>query len=45
MMQDIIIIGGRDGLYYCFPNEKAIVAKARLATEEMYKLYKGRVLK
>ncbi len=42
---DIISIGNKDALYYCFPKEKAIVAKARLATEEMYKLYKARILK
>lgn len=40
-MGDVICIGNRRELYYCFPkNKKDIVAKARLATEEMYKLYK-----
>ena len=43
-MGDIISIGGSDCLYYCFPKEKAMVAKARLAAEELYKLYKSRVL-
>ena len=36
---DVISIGVKDGLYYCFPKDKTIpVAKARLATEELYKL-------
>lgn len=36
---DVICIGDRDVLYYCFPKDKRIpVAKARLATEELYKL-------
>lgn len=39
---DIISIGTRDGLYYCFPQGGQSVAKARLATEEMYKLCKSR---
>ena len=43
-MGDIISIGGSDCLYYCFPKEKAMVAKARLAAEELYKLYKSRAL-
>ena len=35
----MISIGDKDGLYYCFPKDKTIpVAKARLATEELYKL-------
>ncbi len=33
---DIIGIGGHDKLYYCFPKEDAIVAKARFATEELF---------
>ena len=41
---DIISIGNHDGLYYCFPKDQTSVAKARLATEEMYKLYKSRKL-
>ena len=41
---DIISIGNQDGLFYCFPKEQTSVAKARLATEEMYKLYKSRKL-
>lgn len=36
---DMICIGGKDALYYCFPkNTGDIVAKARLATEEIYKI-------
>lgn len=37
---DMICIGDTRYQYYCFPKdqEKAIVAKARLATEEMYKI-------
>jgi len=37
---DIISIGNRAALFYCFPKcEGDVVTKARLATEEMYKLY------
>lgn len=36
---DVICIGNKDVLYYCFPKDKTVpVAKARLATEELYKL-------
>ena len=36
---DMICIGDMKSLYYCFPkNTGDIVAKARIATEEMYKL-------
>ena len=35
---DIISIGNRDGLYYCFPKDNTPVLKARLAAEELYKL-------
>ena len=41
---DIIGLGTKEALYYCFPKTQTSVAKARLATEEMYKLYKSRVL-
>ena len=41
---DTICIGDNDRLYYCFPRGNAMVAKTRLATEEMYKLYKTRAL-
>ena len=37
---DIICIGDRETQYYCFPKDKTPVAKARLATEELYKLQK-----
>ncbi|MBQ8269350.1 MAG: 1-acyl-sn-glycerol-3-phosphate acyltransferase [Clostridia bacterium] len=37
---DVISIGNHSALYYCFPKEDTTsVTKARLATEEMYKLY------
>lgn len=43
---DVICIGDNNTLYYCFPqNGGDVVAKSRLAVEEMYKLYKSRVLK
>ncbi len=35
---DIIGIGNRELLYYCFPKEKISVAKTRIATEEIYKI-------
>ena len=39
---DVIGLGNRDGLFYCFPKAEddrfVPVAKARLATEEMYRL-------
>ena len=41
---DVICIGNNDRLYYCFPQGGDVVAKTRLATEEMYKLYKARQL-
>ena len=38
---DVISIGNLDTLYYCFPQDCSIpVSKARLATEELYKLVK-----
>ena len=38
---DVISIGNHDVLYYCFPKgEKDVVTKARLATEEIYKIAK-----
>lgn len=40
---DVICIGDSKVLYYCFPKDCGdIVAKTRLATEEMYKLLKNR---
>ena len=42
---DVICIGDNDTLYYCFPKGGGdVVAKTRLAAEEMYKLYKSRKL-
>ena len=35
---DVICIGNKDRLYYCFPKERDVVAKARMATEELYKM-------
>ena len=39
---DVICIGNRDALYYCFPKGGDVVAKTRLAAEELYKLKKQR---
>lgn len=35
---DVICIGDRDCLYYCFPEQAGVVAKTRLATEELFKI-------
>ena len=36
---DVICIGNTDVLYYCFPRgERDVVAKTRLATEELYRI-------
>jgi len=41
---DVICIGDNTMLYYCFPQGSGdVVAKARLATEELYKLQKQRI--
>ncbi|MBO4940108.1 MAG: 1-acyl-sn-glycerol-3-phosphate acyltransferase [Clostridia bacterium] len=37
---DVICIGDKEYFYYCFPKQKDVVAKARLAAEELYKLRK-----
>ena len=37
---DIICIGGKDALYYCFPKKPDVVAKTRIAVEELYKINK-----
>ena len=43
---DVICIGTNDVLYYCFPqNAGDVVAKTRLAAEELYKLKKRRPAK
>lgn len=40
---DMICIGNHDALYYCFPKGSGdVVAKARLAAEELYKMKKIR---
>lgn len=39
---DIICIGNNDVLYYCFPKGGDVVAKTRIAAEELYKLKKRR---
>lgn len=41
---DVICIGSGDALYYCFPKAVGdVVAKTRLATEELYKSQEGKV--
>lgn len=35
---DVICIGNKDALYYCFPKDNTPVAKTRMAAEELYKL-------
>ena len=43
---DMICIGNKDALYYCFPKGGGdVVAKTRLAAEELYKLKKRRRVK
>ncbi len=39
---DVICIGNSDALYYCFPKCGDVVAKTRMAAEELYKLKKQR---
>ena len=40
---DMICIGNQEALYYCFPKGSGdVVAKTRIATEELYKLKKQR---
>ena len=39
---DVICIGDNDRLYYCFPKGGDVVAKTRLAVEELYKRSKSR---
>ena len=41
-ISDVICIGNHDALYYCFPKDGDVVAKTRLAAEELYKLKKRR---
>ena len=35
---DVICIGDKDKLFYCFPASKDVVAKTRIAVEEIYKM-------
>ncbi len=35
---DVICIGNHDTLYYCFPKGSDVVAKTRIAAEELYKM-------
>ncbi len=37
---DVICIGENDRTYCCFPKEKNVVTKPRLAVEELYKMSK-----
>jgi len=40
---DVISIGNKEAVYYCFPKDKSVpVAKARLAAEELYKYTKSK---
>ena len=39
---DVISIGNKDVLYYCFPSGGDVVTRTRLAAEELYKLKKHR---
>ena len=39
---DMIGIGDNEFSYFCFPKENVSVTKARLATEELYKMKKQR---
>ncbi len=39
---DVICIGNKDALYYCFPKARDVVAKTRIAAEELYKLKRRR---
>ena len=41
-MGDVIGIGDNEFSYFCFPNKNVSVTKARLATEELYKMKKVR---
>lgn len=42
-MGDVVCIGNADILYYCFPKgKKNVVAKMRLAAEEIYKIEKAK---
>lgn len=40
-MGDVVCIGNKEALYYCFPTKDNVAAKIRLAGEELYKLCKA----
>ena len=40
---DMICVGGKDCLYYCFPKTEGVVAKTRLAAEELFKLSMSKI--
>ena len=40
---DVIGIGNNEISYFCFPDESVSVTKARLATEELYKMKKAQI--
>jgi len=40
---DVICIGNKDCLYYCFPEQKDVAARTRIAVEELYKFSRGTV--
>lgn len=40
---DVIGIGDNEFSYFCFPKENVSVTKARLATEELYKIKKAKI--
>ncbi len=42
---DVISIGDKKELYYCFPKTNVSVTKARLATEELYKIKQNELSK
>ncbi len=42
---DMISIGDKNMLFYCFPTENVSVTKARLATEELYKIKQDNLTK
>ncbi|MBO4515838.1 MAG: hypothetical protein J5721_09235 [Lachnospiraceae bacterium] len=40
-IDDVVSIGTKECLYYCFTKGRDVVAKTRIAAEELYKLSKG----
>ena len=40
---DMICIGNRDALYYCFPKKDGVVAKTRIAAEELFKIKSAQI--